>query len=199
MVQARQGREFVRSRLVELLPRLRRLATLLAGGAEAGDALLERACRAIVDDADRYSRQMPFAHWALAGIYALWLDDLRTQKESLPPARADAEMLRSQMDEWAPPGFETVEVAAFLASLPPQQRIATLLVYGEGLSYAEAARVLDTEVETVASRVSRALALLVERLGLEAAEAEAAATPGAGTVEQIAPRHQPPEHDQASP
>lgn len=60
---------------------------------------------------------------------------------------------------------ETVrEVRAALATLPPEQRAAIVLVDLEGWSVEEAARVLDCPVGTVKSRCFRGRAKLAERL-----------------------------------
>ena len=53
-----------------------------------------------------------------------------------------------------------------LQTLAPEQRAAVLLVDGEGLTYAEAAEVLDVERGTVASRLNRARAELRRLLEL---------------------------------
>lgn len=175
MVHAALGSEFIRSGLIALLPRLRRLAMVLAGDREEGDALLGRACQVMLEGAERDRPPQRFDHWALGALHGLWLAELRRQKEPSAHLRADEDCLRALLEDWAAPELEVEEMAAFIAGLPPQQRAAVLLVYGEGLSYAEAAGVLDAPVETVASRTSRALGGLVERLSLQAREAHSGA------------------------
>jgi RNA polymerase sigma-70 factor (ECF subfamily) len=58
-----------------------------------------------------------------------------------------------------------------LDRLPALQREALLLVGAQGLTYEAAAEVMECEVGTVKSRVSRARKLLVERLGMESERA----------------------------
>jgi len=48
----------------------------------------------------------------------------------------------------------------FLSTLPDEQRVALLLVTVEGLSYRDAARILDIQVGTLTSRLGRARAAL---------------------------------------
>ena len=62
-----------------------------------------------------------------------------------------------------------VSVEALLGGLDPERRVAFVLTQVVGLSYAEAAEVCDCPVGTIRSRVARARADLVARLG--AAEA----------------------------
>lgn len=57
-------------------------------------------------------------------------------------------------------------VLAALATLPPEQRAALVLVDMEGYPVAEAAVILDTAVGTVKSRCSRGRAKLAELLGV---------------------------------
>jgi RNA polymerase sigma-70 factor, ECF subfamily len=63
----------------------------------------------------------------------------------------------------------TVSVEALLTGLDPERRVAFVLTQVIGLSYAEAAEVCGCPVGTIRSRVARARADLVARLG--AAEA----------------------------
>jgi RNA polymerase sigma-70 factor, ECF subfamily len=57
-----------------------------------------------------------------------------------------------------------------VASLPDRQRATLVLVYFQGLSYAETAEVLGCTVGTVKTQMSRALGTLAERLPNEAPE-----------------------------
>ena len=60
--------------------------------------------------------------------------------------------------KWQAMSLSAVERA--MAALPDEQRIAVALVLIEGLSYEEAATVLETPVGTVTSRLSRGRAAL---------------------------------------
>ena len=60
-----------------------------------------------------------------------------------------------------------------LATLPPEQRAALVLVDMEGYSVAEAARILDCAEGTVKSRCSRGRARLAKLLGLLAPQTDA--------------------------
>ena len=61
MVQASINGDSIRSRLISLLPRLRRFASVLAGDRPGGDGLLRAACNTMLDEAHRYQRGTPFA------------------------------------------------------------------------------------------------------------------------------------------
>lgn len=73
----------------------------------------------------------------------------------------------------APRGVEEpdrLDLAAALAELPPRLRSPVVLRFYAGLDYAEIARALGCREGTVASRLSRALARLGERLGATSTE-----------------------------
>ena len=60
---------------------------------------------------------------------------------------------------------------AGLASLPPLQREALILVGAAGMSYEEAAEIESMQLGTIKSRVNRARSRLVHLLGVDGAEA----------------------------
>lgn len=175
----------LRSHLSALLPRLRRFALLLEGDTESGDALLRLALQAMLDEPERSLTNLPFDHWALAQVYSVWLRDLRGREEPMAQSRADEELLNATLEEWGADDLETPNLAGFLASLPPQQRASALLVYGEGLSYEQAAEMLDAPPDAISSRTTRALSGLVERLGLQPVE-----TPASAEIEHLYPEQE---------
>jgi RNA polymerase sigma-70 factor (ECF subfamily) len=65
--------------------------------------------------------------------------------------------------------------ASFLGTLPPQQRLTLLLVYGEGFDHIDAGRVLDVPADTIGVRLVRITAAFADRLGSRR-EAQASAT-----------------------
>ena len=69
-------------------------------------------------------------------------------------------------------------VLAALATLPPEQRAALVLVDMEGYPVAEVAEMLDCAVGTIKSRCSRGRARLAALLGLVASGADGSEPPG---------------------
>lgn len=151
-----------RAKLITLLPRLRRFATVLAGDKTRADDLLRAACKKMLSKGHTYQRGTAFDIWAFRELHSNWLATLRTHDAPIAQSQGDAAVFTDLAD-----GEDTdshaAETAGILAKLPPQQRGATLLIYGEGLSYDEAADILETSPQTVMTRVSRALASFVER------------------------------------
>jgi len=105
--------------------------------------------------------------WFFRVCKNLWIDEKRAQA-----VRIRAAQMR-ELDEEPSISGEAVataelglrEVERALAKLPEEQRAVLSLVAVEGLSYREAAEVLDTPIGTVMSRLARARAALADRLG----------------------------------
>ncbi len=165
MVQRQRIRESIRHRLISLLPRLRRFAGVLAGNREARDALLLTACRHMLAEQHRYQRGLALDIWAFSQLYSLWLKSLRRHGEPMTQGRGDETLFLTAFWGAEESEDESAALAAALASLPPQQRAALVLMDGEGFSYEEAAEILDSSPQTVMERVARGLGALIERMG----------------------------------
>jgi RNA polymerase sigma-70 factor (ECF subfamily) len=154
-----------REDLLAALPRLRRFARSLTGNRQDGDDLMQMTVERALQ------RGWPNGVEPLAWLFKvcknLWIDELRaravrvkaaqTRELDQEPAVSGEEVVHAEL------GLRAVERA--LQSLPPEQRAVLVLVAVEGLSYREAAEVLDTPIGTVMSRLARARAALAERLG----------------------------------
>jgi RNA polymerase sigma-70 factor, ECF subfamily len=158
----------VRHELIAMLPRLKRFADVLVGEKKESGFLLRRALLRMLSDQCRDRLGSLFDRWVFAEIYRVWLGDLCHQSDSRHQATSsemDFELLFAQEQ-----GAEFDALTAnFLGQLPPQQRGALLLIYGEGFDYEDAARVLDSNPDTIRSRLIRATASLADRLSLRCA------------------------------
>lgn len=151
-----------RAKLITLLPRLRRFATVLAGGRDGADGLLRTACRKMLHNSGSYQQGAAFDIWAFSMLHAEWLSGLRSHADPLAQSQGESGAFAVDQFGELDDGYlePTLEI---LAKLPAQQRGAALLIYGEGFSYDEAGQILDTTPETVMARLARALATFVER------------------------------------
>jgi RNA polymerase sigma factor (sigma-70 family) len=157
--------EAQREALLAALPRLRRFARSLTGNRQDGDDLMQNTVERALQ------RGWPNGVEPLAWLFKvcknLWIDELRSRAVRVKAAQTrelDEEPTVSGEDVvHAELGLRAVERA--LAALAPEQRAVLTLVAVEGLSYREAAEVLDTPIGTVMSRLARARAALAERLG----------------------------------
>lgn len=165
-MQAEDFQDSIRPGLVAMLPRLKRFADLLMGEREAGNALLARALRRMLAEQHRYQRGMALDCFAFTEIYRQWLDELRDRNEPGALKIDNARFATLFQTE----GSEEIDpfTVRFLQSLPPQQRLTLLLVYGEGFDHIDAGRVLDVPGETIATRLLRISAHLADCLGARA-------------------------------
>jgi RNA polymerase sigma-70 factor (ECF subfamily) len=141
--------------LVELYDEsLRRLAFRLLGDRDAMDDVLQEAYVKAFRSLPRFRGGSTLGTWLYRIVYNACLDELRRVRAiRTVPLELDA------VGEASDPAVAVVgagELADALASLPPEQRAAVLLVDAEGFDYRAAADVLGVEVGTVASRLNRA-------------------------------------------
>jgi RNA polymerase sigma-70 factor (ECF subfamily) len=143
------------------------LARALAGhGADADDlvqVVLERALARAV----QWHPDAALDKWVFAIARNAWRDELRARGRSqrLFVPEEDGALVADGSD--AQPAHQ-LELATALATLPPDQREVVALVLVEGMSYGEAAALLQVPVGTVTSRLARARASLQAHLGKDA-------------------------------
>lgn len=150
--------EEVRYGIIELLPRLRRFAYALSGGADQGDDLVQESCARALAHIEQFKLGTRLDSWMYRIIRNIWLDQQRAHKmrgfvmdlDAVPePAGEDGRDITETR-------LTLRQVLSAMAQLPPQQRLMIALVCFEGLSYQEAAKVLDIPIGTVTSRLTRA-------------------------------------------
>jgi DNA-directed RNA polymerase specialized sigma24 family protein len=160
-VQAEDFQDSVRPGLVAMLPRLKRFADLLTGEKPAGGALLGRALHIMLAEQHRYQRGTPLDRWAFAEVYRQWLIE---QRDHASRHGDGDEAAFADLFHGGGGGPFDLSTARFLQSLPPQQRLTLLLVYGERFDHIDAGRVLEVPAETIGTRLVRISAALADRL-----------------------------------
>jgi DNA-directed RNA polymerase specialized sigma24 family protein len=159
-VQAEEFHDSIRPGLIAMLPRLKRFADLLVSERSEATALLRRALQLMLAEQHRYQRGQALDSWAFAEIYQRWLAelgdyaDIHTKIDDV----GFAKLLGDESDALT---------TDFLVSLPAQQRLTLLLVYGERFDCAEAGRVLDVSADMIAARVVGISASFADRLSAE--------------------------------
>ena len=160
--------EDLRDRIIELLPRLRRFARSLARNAQDADDLVQITAERALARADQFRPDHSMASWLFGILRNAWIDEGRSRRrrESL----LDPADLAGRVAD--PAGGSDAELLCLhdaLARLPQDQRLAIALVLIEGLSYKEAASIMDVPVGTLTSRLAR---------GREALQTMLSETPG---------------------
>jgi len=154
--------------LVHVLPRLRRFAHGLTRDAADADDLTQRAAERALKARDQWQPGTNFDAWAYRILRNLWIDTTRHRQ------RRDRVIAPAEQAEnvGAPGEAEAAAERLFLMRamdrLPDEQREAVALVMIEGLSYTEAAQVLDVPEGTLTSRLVRGRQALAKMLsGIE--------------------------------
>ena len=157
--------EFQR-RLIELLPRLRRLARALAPQGADADDLIQTAVERGLERRAQWRPGTRLDAWMFTIMKNAWIDEARARgrrdRVAAPPEAAEA-----APDPLSPTlelRLEADAVRRAVARLPEDQRLAVALVLVEGLSYAEAAEVMEVPQGTLTSRLGRGRAALMAEL-----------------------------------
>jgi RNA polymerase sigma-70 factor, ECF subfamily len=156
----------IRSRMVELLPRLRRFAFVLTRDMDKANDLVQETCLRALSRADQWHPDARLDSWMYRIAQNIWIDRLRSIK-----SRGVASDLDSAMDVVGDDGRKVVAdrldlqlVADRMRTLTPDQQMLITLVSIDGLSYKEAAHALDIPIGTVMSRLARARQALAQVL-----------------------------------
>lgn len=138
-----------------ILPRLRRLAFSLTDNHDDADDLVQLALERAIERAPDRDATRGLDGWLLVTMRNAWIDEVRSRQrgqqmfvhESLGEHVGDDAMGRQ---------LAGLDIASAMRRLPDDHRIVVSLVLIEGLSYQEAARLLDIPLGTLTSRLARA-------------------------------------------
>lgn len=184
--------EDIRPLIIEFLPRLRRFAYSLAGNPDQGDDLVQETCLRALSRADQWQPGTRLDSWMYRIAQNIWLDRMRANKVRGPSIDIDSLPDLASHDGRAVTESRLTleEVTRGIARLPADQQVLVSLVCVEGLSYKEAADVLQVPIGTVMSRLARARRALYIAIhghapagaagGKDAADKDAASVAGDG-------------------
>ncbi|MHB8477435.1 MAG: sigma-70 family RNA polymerase sigma factor [Steroidobacteraceae bacterium] len=146
--------ENVHEQIVALLPRLRRFARNLARNPHDADDVVQIALERALLRLDQWRRDARLDSWLFKIVRNAWIDELRSRgrrDRMFLAAEAGENVGDATLDREA----DLMSVQSAMAKLPEDQRTAVSLVLVEGLSYKEAADVLDIPIGTLTSRLAR--------------------------------------------
>jgi RNA polymerase sigma-70 factor (ECF subfamily) len=144
----------LRDQIIAALPRLRRFARTLARNPHDADDLVQIAIERALAHTVQLRAEGSLAAWLFGIVRNAWIDEHRgrRRRETLGlPAGAG----ESVIDPAAGSPEELLCVQDALGRLPDEQRLAVSLVLIEGLSYKEAAAVMNVPIGTLTSRLAR--------------------------------------------
>jgi RNA polymerase sigma-70 factor, ECF subfamily len=151
------SKDHLRSQMMAHLPRLRRFALALTGRSTEADDLVQDTVERALRNLDRFLPDTRMESWLFKIAQNVWIDRLRASK--VRGGTVD-------LDQAAHAAFDGVRAAEAhtllsatlraLGELSDEQREVVALVLIEGISYREAADILDVPIGTVTSRLARA-------------------------------------------
>jgi RNA polymerase sigma-70 factor (ECF subfamily) len=148
----------VLTEMVALLPRLRRFACGLTGSLADADDLVQGACVKALDRIEQWRPGTRLDSWMFRILQNLWIDQLR-ERRGREVAMDPEDLAERAVGDAARENEARIalgEVRREVAKLPPDQRAVLMLVSVEGVSYKEAAEILEIPIGTVMSRLARA-------------------------------------------
>jgi len=146
-----------RTELVALLPRLRRFAIGLTTDTERADDLVQAACERALTKGSQWQAGTRLDSWMFKIVQNLWIDQLRGQSRIAPIEDEQLENFEGEDFNARIEAQITLEmVLKAMAKLPPPMRSILMLVCVEGVSYQDAATILEVPIGTVMSRLARA-------------------------------------------
>lgn len=141
--------------IAQEIPRLRRYAAALTHDRDAVDDLVQDCLERAIRKRHQWRRHSSVRNWLYRILYTIYLNQKprrdRTRRQvplegmAVPPSIAASQELHTACRD----------IADAMQMLPPDQRAAIVLTALEGLSYDEAARVMDIPIGTLRSRLSR--------------------------------------------
>lgn len=156
----------MRAGLGPVYPRLWRFCVVLTRDRTVADDLAQQTCMRALDQADKFQPGTHLDRWVFTIARRLWLNDLRHQK-----VRTGAGQVPAEEAGLTDPRSDTEtnilarQVLEMIQDLPDAQRETVLLVYIEGLRYAEAADMLEVPIGTVMSRLATARKAIAQKAG----------------------------------
>lgn len=144
--------------MVALLPRLRRFAFVLTRDMEKADDLVQETCVRALDRIGQWEQGTRLDSWLYRIAQNIWFDRLRALK-----VRGETTEIDTAVELAGEDGRDTIEaklalndISKAIAKLPEEQQVLIALVCIDGLSYKEAATILQVPIGTVMSRLARA-------------------------------------------
>ncbi len=152
--------------LVGGLPRLRRVARALAHAPADADDLVQLTVERALTRRDQWRAGTRLDSWMFRIMKNAWIDETRARTRQgglFAPAEA-GERVGDDGAAAMEARLAAAEVERAMARLPDEQRLAVALVLVEGLSYQEAAEVLEIPAGTLTSRLVRGRTALMADL-----------------------------------
>lgn len=141
--------------MAQEIPRLRRYARSLAADEDAADDLVQDCLERAIRKQHQWRRHGRIRSWLYSVLYSVFLNGVRRDRKlrrNVSLDRVDGVLAAPSRQEQE---TDCKSIVGAMQALPEEQRAAIALVALEGLSYDEAAEVLDVPIGTLRSRLFR--------------------------------------------
>lgn len=163
-----------RAELIGLLPRLRRFALGLTLDSAKADDLVQAACERALARQQQWQPGTTLDRWMFRILRNLWIDGRRADSALVEMEDEDVKRIPDRdWDQGMEARLALAQVLRVMAHLSPDMRAVLAVVCVEGLSYREAAELLQVPIGTVMSRLARARLELHRLLAAPASASEA--------------------------
>jgi RNA polymerase sigma-70 factor (ECF subfamily) len=147
--------------LPETLVRLWRYALVLSGNRDTAEELVQATCVRALERAHQFTPGTRLDRWAFSILHSIWLNEVRARKVRLGQGLVDADaVLVFDGLKYTETNISARQVLREVQELPEAQRETVYLVYVEGMTYREAADLLQIPIGTIMSRLAAARAKL---------------------------------------
>lgn len=154
-----------KSALLKEIPQLRFFALSLASTPDRADDLVQETLIKAWTAADRFTPGTSLRAWLFTIMRNAFYSEYRKARREILDSGESAVRMAANPEQNGHLDLEDLNIA--LATLPPEQREALLLVGASGVSYEEAAEICGCAIGTIKSRVNRARQKLMARLSVE--------------------------------
>ena len=147
-----------REQMIAYLPRLSAFALSLTGNVDQRDDLVQETCLRALAHRDKWRPGTRLDSWMFRIAQNLWLDGKRAERYRGKPIDIDivGDLADSDGRTIIESRLALAEVLRGLDQLSPEHRVLIGLVCVDGMTYKEAAEILEVPLGTVMSRLARA-------------------------------------------
>ena len=138
------------------VPALRRYARALTRNADRADDLVQDCIERALRKRNLWSPTGPLQAWLFRILLNLYRNGLRQTRRQGDHVALESLVVEPGIPAPQPGRIALAEMSRAIDQLPSEQREALLLVVLEGVSYQEAAGILEIPAGTLMSRLSRA-------------------------------------------
>jgi RNA polymerase sigma-70 factor (ECF subfamily) len=149
----------------DCVPALRRYARALTHNTDLADDLVQDCLERALRKHALWRPTGPLRAWLFRMLLNIYRNDLKHRRRAPETASLSSILVEPQVQSASPSRLAFAETARAMQLLPAEQREALLLIAVEGMSYAEAATVLQVPIGTLMSRLGRARSALRSMTG----------------------------------